>query len=101
MGFGGLLVDRSETAARTAPRRPEIDDHHRIFIDGLFEVLLSQLDGGHAAYLPRKRPVYSRHHVRRPVRTLAERTASLRLAGGCGGELARRARGARPLAPAH
>src|SRR2546426_9969533 len=38
------------------------------------------------------------NHVRRPVRALAHRTAAFRLAGSGTRELARRARGARPVA---
>src|SRR5262245_56222687 len=43
----GLLVDRRKTLARTAPRRPEVDDHHRVVANRLLEVLLGELDGGH------------------------------------------------------
>src|SRR5687767_5518335 len=49
MHFRGLLVDRRETAARAAPWRPEIDDHHRMVVDGLFEVFLGELDGCHGS----------------------------------------------------
>src|SRR5260221_580525 len=41
------LVDRRETAARTTPRRPVIDDHRRVRRDGGLEVFLGQLDDGH------------------------------------------------------
>src|SRR5262245_27910215 len=46
--FRGLLEHRREAAARAAPGRPEVDDHHRIVVDGLLEVVLGELDGGHS-----------------------------------------------------
>src|SRR5256714_10217630 len=44
-----LLVDRREAFARPAPRRPEVDQHHRVVIDGLLEVFLGQFDDSHGA----------------------------------------------------
>src|SRR6185503_11478466 len=45
--LGGFFVDRCEALARAAPRRPEIDDHHRVLVDSLFEVFLGQFYGRH------------------------------------------------------
>src|SRR3954447_11652057 len=35
MRFGRLLVHRRKAAAGRAPRRPEIDQHHSVVVDGL------------------------------------------------------------------
>src|SRR5690349_15367247 len=101
MRLGGLLVDRREALARTAPRRPEVDDHHRILVYGLLEVFLGQLYGRHVS--PRKKwAVYPQcPHVRRSVRPVADGAFALRLARRRGRELARRPRGRWPLARAH
>src|SRR5882762_10063532 len=59
--LGRLLVHRSEAFARTAPWRPEVDDHHRVFVDGLLEVLLGEIHCRHRGPSGKKRAVYSRH----------------------------------------
>src|SRR4051794_5740449 len=47
VGLRGLLVDRGEHPARTAPGRPEVDQHDPVTGDGGLEVLLGQGRGGH------------------------------------------------------
>src|SRR6266446_2492153 len=59
--LGRLLVHRSEAFAGTAPWRPEVDDHHRVFVDGLLEILLGEIQRRHRGPLGKKRAVYSRH----------------------------------------
>src|SRR5947208_3982698 len=59
--LGGPLVHRSEAFAGTAPWRPEVDDHHRVFLDGLLETLLGEIHRRHRGPSGKKRAVYSRH----------------------------------------
>src|SRR2546428_517906 len=58
--LGGPLVHRSEAFAGTAPWRPEVDDHHRVFLDGLLEILLGEIERRHRGPSGKKRAVYSR-----------------------------------------
>jgi tRNA synthetases class I (E and Q), catalytic domain len=47
MRVGRLLVHRRKTAARAAPRGPEVDDDHWVVGDRAVEVFLRELDGRH------------------------------------------------------
>src|SRR2546426_5945370 len=58
--LGGPLVHWSEAFAGTAPWRPEVDDHHRVFVDGLLEILLGEIQRRHRGPFGKKRAVYSR-----------------------------------------
>ena len=50
----GLLEHGRELPARAAPGRPEVDQHDVVLGDGRFEVVVGQLDGGHARLLLRR-----------------------------------------------
>src|SRR3989442_4592462 len=58
--LGGPLVHRSEALAGTAPWGPEVADHHRVFVDGLLEILLGEIQRRHRGPSGKKRAVYSR-----------------------------------------
>ena len=47
VALGDLLVDRREAAAGAAPRRPEVDQHQVVVLDGLLERRVGQLHYGH------------------------------------------------------
>ncbi len=48
----GLLVDRPELLARTAPLRPEVDQHELVVRDRLVEVLLGEFHGAGHEVIP-------------------------------------------------
>ena len=49
VGFRRGLVGWGKLPARAAPARPEVDEEDAAVLDRLVEVLLGQLDGGHAS----------------------------------------------------
>src|SRR5438105_11348202 len=96
-----LLVDGREAFARPAPRCPEVDQHHRVVIDGLLEVFLGQFDDSHGAPFKKVRQCTLDRHVHRPVRAIAVGAAAHGIADCCARQLARRARRAWTVARAH